>query len=50
MILPDASLPRLEPSVDVVTYHARTSDLVVGVVSCDTIDLRLSVMTIRVYF
>ena len=38
---PDASLPIDEPSVDVVTYHARTSDLVEGVVSCDSTDLIL---------
>ena len=41
MILPDASLPRLDPSVAVVTYHARTSDLDFGVVSCDKTDLCL---------
>lgn len=41
MSRPDASLPKDEPKVDVVTYHARTSDLVVGVVSCDNTDLQL---------
>ena len=39
MIRPDTSLPILDPSVDVVTYHARTSDLVEGVVNCDKTDL-----------
>lgn len=39
MILPDTSLPILEPSVAVVTYQARTSALVEGVVNCDRTDL-----------
>ena len=39
MILPDASLPMLEPRVEVVTYHARTSARIEGVVSCDKTDL-----------
>ena len=39
MILPEASLPIAEPSPEVVTYHARTSDLVDDVVSCEMIDL-----------
>jgi len=39
MILPEASLPIAEPSPEVVTYHARTSDLVDEVVSCEMVDL-----------
>lgn len=42
MIRPDASLPMLEPSVDIVTYHANTSARVVGVVSCERTDLEKS--------
>ena len=39
MIRPDASLPKLEPIAEIVTYHARTSALVLGVVSWDSTDL-----------
>jgi hypothetical protein len=38
MTRPEASLPILEPSVEVVTYQASTSARVDGVVSCEMID------------
>ena len=40
---PDVSLPTLDPKVEVVTYQARTSDRVEGVVSCESIDLTCGV-------
>lgn len=43
MIRPEASLPALDPSVDVVTYHASTSARVEGDVSCESIDLEVKI-------
>lgn len=48
MIRPEASLPIDDPSVDVVTYHASTSDLVDGVVSCDITDLFVRYVSVDV--
>ena len=39
MTRPEVSLPKLDPNVDVVTYHAKTSARVFGVVSCERTDL-----------
>lgn len=36
---PAASEPTDKPHVDMVTYHASTSDLLAGVVRCDMMDL-----------
>ena len=39
MMRPAASEPMDKPHVDIVTYHASTSDLLAGVVRCDMMDL-----------
>jgi hypothetical protein len=39
MILPEASLPMLDPRAEMVTYQANTSALVDGVVNWDKTDL-----------
>ena len=44
MIRPEASLPIDVPSVETVTYHARTSDRVDCVVRCERTDLSSSVL------